>query len=225
MTKLSPTHRRKADGSLRRCIVTGRELPPEKLIRFVLDPDAHVVVDVDERLPGRGFWLSPQRDVVNTAVVKRLFAKAARAKAETPEDLADRVEALLATRCRRLIGMARRAGRAVAGFEKVRAGLNSGGGGLVLVASDAAPDSERKMKGLIGDVPVVKPLTGSELAEAFGHDRSVHVLIDRGRLAADIGNVAEKLAGFRTDIGSEQKEITQPDPMGSGATQRSDGHD
>lgn len=153
--------------------------------------------------------MSPERDVVNTAVSKRLFAKAAKAKAQAPADLADRIEALLAARCRKLIGLCRRAGDAVAGFEKVRAGLKAGGPGasVLLLASDASPDSARKIKALAQGVPVVDGLTGEELAEAFGRERTVHVLISGGRLAEAVRLTAGKLAGFRGGQTGETAEI------------------
>lgn len=220
-----PSRRHKAEGSTRRCIVTGAERPPGELIRFVLGPDSEVVADVDERLPGRGFWLSPERDVVNTALAKRAFAKAARAKVAVPEGLADRVEALLAVRCRKLIGLARRAGDAVAGFEKVRAGLKDGrNGALLLVAADASPDSARKIKGpargadMDLDRDVVEVLTADELADAFGTERTVHVLVAGGNLAAAIRQTAAKLAGFRkrgdADAGEEWNGEDQDGPNG-----------
>jgi predicted RNA-binding protein YlxR (DUF448 family) len=197
VTKATNPPRKARDGVRRRCIVTGAEKPALEMIRFVLDPDGQVVADVDEKLPGRGFWLSPERDVVNTAVAKRAFAKAAKAKATAPEDLADRVEALLAARCRRLIGLARRAGDAVAGLEQVREGLSAGRAGVALLAADAAPDSARKMSALTRGVPVIEGLAAAELAEAFGRERTVHVLIAPGNLAEALRRTAAKLAGFR----------------------------
>lgn len=192
------TRRRKPDDNTRRCIVTGAERPRHELIRFVLGPGADVVPDIDERLPGRGLWLSPERDVVNTALAKRAFSKAAKAKATASEELADQVERLLVGRCRQLLGLARRAGSAVAGFEKVRAGLSDGKAGVVMLALDAAPDSARKMQALSQGVPVINLLTGEELAEAFGRERTVHALVAKGKLGDNIRLTAAKLAGFRT---------------------------
>ena len=55
----------------RRCIVTGEVRDRGRLVRFVVGPDGTVVPDIDERLPGRGLWLLPRRDIVNRAVAKR----------------------------------------------------------------------------------------------------------------------------------------------------------
>lgn len=187
-----------AEGPIRRCIVTRERRPRQALIRFVLAPDGSVVPDLEERLPGRGFWLSADRDVVNTACARNLFAKAARARAVAAPDLADLVEKRLVERCVSLLGLARRAGQAVAGFEKVRARILRGSPvGLLVEASDGTSHGRSKVTALASDVPRVGVLTGAELGRAMGRDRAVHAVIDRGRLADRFLAEAERLGGFR----------------------------
>lgn len=186
-------------GPNRRCIVTGTVQAKEKLLRFVVGPDTVVVPDVDGRLPGRGIWLSPRRDVVNTAVSKRLFAKAARRAVVAPEDLAERVEKLLAKRCLEGLALARRAAQAVCGFEKVKAELKAGKAGLLVEASDAAPDGRDKLKALAPGVAVVDLFDAAELGAVFGRDHAVHVCVAPGGLARRLATEATLLAGFRQD--------------------------
>lgn len=189
---------------LRRCLVTGDVRPKAELLRFVVSPDGVVVPDVAERLPGRGLWLTPSRDIVTTASGKGLFAKAARTSAAAPAELADQVEALLARRCCDLLGFARRAGQAAAGFEKVRAWLEQGKAGLIFAASDGAEDGRRKIQGLAPDVPVVALLTAEELGRAVGRQYAVHVAVKPGKLAEMLRREAGRLAGFRAPAGREQ---------------------
>lgn len=132
----------------RRCIVTRERRPRAQLIRFVLDMDGQVVPDVDERLPGRGLWLSPGRDMVEMATSRRAFARAARRPVTVPPDLADRVEGLLVRRCLNTLGLARRGGQVVTGFEKVRARLREGSVAVLLAASDGAADGRAKVVAL-----------------------------------------------------------------------------
>src|SRR5208282_1633455 len=113
-------------GALRTCLVSGESRDKGELLRFVVGPDGDIVPDIEGRLPGRGLWLLPRRDIVATALAKRLFARAARKNVSAPAGLADRVEDLLARRCVDLIGLARRAGQAVTGFAKVEAALDKG---------------------------------------------------------------------------------------------------
>jgi ribosomal protein L7Ae-like RNA K-turn-binding protein len=49
------------------------------------------------------------------------------------------------SRCLDLIGLARRSGAAVAGFEKVRAALAAGDVALLVAASDGADDGREKL--------------------------------------------------------------------------------
>ena len=42
----------------RTCIVTGSALPRDQLIRIVSGPDGVAVVDLAEKLPGRGVWVT-----------------------------------------------------------------------------------------------------------------------------------------------------------------------
>lgn len=150
--------------------------------------------------------MSAERDMVNTACAKNLFAKAAKASVRIPADLTDRIEALLMRRCLDLIGLARRSGQAVAGFEKVSAELGSKGpcadggaekGGVLLSAFDGAEDGHRKIRALAPSLPEVKALSATELGSAFGRDRSVHVFLAPGRLASALLKEAGLLKGFR----------------------------
>ena len=167
------------------------------MVRFVVGPDGTVVPDIAEKLPGRGLWLTAGRDIVSRAVARRLFGKAARAAVSVPADLPDLVEARLLERCLDLIGMARRAGKAVAGFEKVRSWLGEGRVAFIIEASDAGPHGVAKLGRQSGECPVSRVLTANELGRAFARDRIVHVAIQAGRLAKALNADADRLAGFR----------------------------
>lgn len=187
-------------GPERRCIVTGRKAPKDELLRFAVGPDGTLFPDLGHVLPGRGFWLSAHRDVVNTAVTKRLFSRAARRAVSVPEGLADRIEALLLRRCLDGLGLARRAGHAVCGFEKVCAEVRSGRAALVLAARDAAGGGREKVRALVaGRVPVLEVFYGAELGAVFGRDEAVHVCLSPGKLARRLREDATLLGGFRGD--------------------------
>lgn len=184
-------------GSVRRCVVTGTRQPPERMVRFVVAPNGEVVPDIEGNLPGRGIWLSASRDVVNTAVAKRCFAKAARARVTVAEDMADRVEALLTRRCLELLGLARRAGQALAGYDKVRGELLARRGALLLEAADGAAGGRGKVRALAPSLPLVEVFDSAELGPALGREAAVHVVVGRGRLAARLLREVSRLVGFR----------------------------
>jgi uncharacterized protein len=172
--------------------------PKAALVRFVVGPDARIVPDVAGTLPGRGLWLTAERDIVALAVTKRLFARAARQPVIVDDDLADRVEALLAERCRDRIGLARRSGQAVMGFVKVEAALAQGKAAVLLAAADGAADGRSKLRTLAAGLPVVEQLTGAELGAAFGREHAVHAAVAPGRNAEALIADAARLAGFRS---------------------------
>ncbi|MCW9035494.1 MAG: RNA-binding protein [Alphaproteobacteria bacterium] len=186
----------------RKCLVTGEVLPKENLIRFVVGPNQEVVPDIEGKLPGRGLWLSATRDVVNTACGKNAFAKGAKKKVVVPVDLADTIEALLVGRCLDLIGLGRRSGKVVAGYEKVRAclkdqSINHNKVSILFAASDGAEDGRRKIKALAPTVPLVELFRSDELAAAIGRDNTVHLVLSSRGLAEKVLGHCEKLVGFR----------------------------
>ena len=154
--------------------------------------------DLAADLPGRGLWLTPRRDILERAMAKRLFARAARRPVAVPPGLPDRVESLLAQRCCDAIGLARRAGRAVAGFEKVSEAVRAGKVGLLLAALDGAEGGRSKIRALGRNLPVAAALTSAEMGGVFGRDHVVHVAVGGGRLSRRLLADAEKLAGFRS---------------------------
>ena len=185
-------------GLKRRCIVRRKVVPVERMIRFVVDPEGTVTPDLARKLPGRGIWLSARRDVVNTAVAGSLFAKAVRHNVVVPEALADRIEELLVRRCLDFLGLARRAGQCVTGFEKVCEMLKARRAGLILTARDAAEDGAAKVRARAADIPMLDVLTSDEMGDALGRTSPcMHVAVAPGRLADGIRNEAVRLSGFR----------------------------
>lgn len=187
-------------GPFRRCLVTRERLPKEAMIRFVLDPQRQLVADLAGRLPGRGLWLSARADVIEQAVRRGAFAKAARGEVLLPPDLRARIEDGLRGRVRDLLGFARRAGQAVSGWQAAREWLQSGRAGLLVQAADGSPAEKARLLGH-REVPVVAPLDAAELGHPFGRDRAVHVAIAPGRLAERIAAEAARLAGVRPGSG------------------------
>ncbi len=174
-------------------------------MRFVVGPDGEVVPDVEARLPGRGLWLTARRDIVERAVVKRVFARAARQPVAAPPELADRVESLLARRCCDSLGLARRAGLAVAGFDRVAEALRHGRAALLLFALDGAAGGRDRLPAHGQGVASAGVLTSSELGAAFGRERIVHAAVGDGplcrRLLLDLARLSGLRAGAVIDRG------------------------
>ncbi len=208
---------RRSDAATRRCIVSGDTLPREMLIRFVVGPDDIVVPDISERLPGRGLWLTGRHDIVAQACASGAFRRAARRAAEPlvgpqGEDLATLVDSQLAQRCLDAIGLARRAGRLVVGFDQVRAALksmasdagDSRGSAILLSAQDAAADSRNKLAALAdriaeggAQITQLALFDAKTLGSAVGRDQVVHALVETDAAGTQLHAAIQRLAIYR----------------------------
>lgn len=138
-----------------------------------------------------------RRDIVERAVAKRVFARAARRPVEVPQELADRVEALLVRRCCEALGLARRAGSAVAGFERVSDAVRRGDAALLLLALDGAEAGRKKLAGLARNIVSATVLSGDELSLAFARERVVFAAVGPGPLSSRLLIDLRRLSGFR----------------------------
>jgi predicted RNA-binding protein YlxR (DUF448 family) len=182
-------------GPLRLCLMRRERGARETMLRFVVAPDRTLVFDVGATLPGRGLWLSASGDVVEMALKRGVFPRAAKQPVTVPKDLRGQVEAMLRQRIFELAGLARRSGGAISGFEKAREWLVSGKAGLVLQALDGSVEERARFIGGRRDIPVVTVLTAARLGQVFGREHAVHAVIAAGRLAETIQIEALRLAG------------------------------
>jgi len=186
----------------RRCVVRGEVLSEDRLIRFAVSPDGEVVPDIAAVLPGRGIWVSADAKSVDTAVKKNLFAKSVKAPARAAPDLASRVEALLVARMQADLGLARRSGQILLGFDTVLRALQSEAPpALIVEASDGAADGKRKLfaaahaRGL--KIETMEWLSAAELGLALGRENVIHAALKSGRLQERLSFDAGRLQGFR----------------------------
>jgi len=189
------------DGPERRCIVTGDTGPTAGLIRFVVSPDDTVVPDLAEKLPGRGIWVSATAEAVTKAAAKGLFSRAARRSVKADPELAALVADRLAVRVIELVSLARKAGEAVSGFEKVKTWLVSGEATCLLQATDGSEREKARLRPPEGENTYFADLRAAELGLAFGRDRVIHAALVSGGLGARIRYESARLAGLRRRVG------------------------
>ncbi|NNF91076.1 MAG: RNA-binding protein [Boseongicola sp.] len=187
----------------RRCIATGEVQPKRGLIRFAVSPDGIIVPDILEKLPGRGIWVSSERTALETAVEKGLFSRGAKQQVTVPETLIDDVETGLAKRLIHGISMARKAGRAVAGFEKVKDWLGREEARILFQATDGSERGKSKLYPPGGKGSFFEVLTASELGLSFGRERVIHAALGFGGLTERIREDAIRLSGVR-DLGGDK---------------------
>jgi uncharacterized protein len=172
-----------------------------RLVRFVAGPDGQVTPDIARKLPGRGLWVAATRQAVDQAAAKNLFSRAAKARLTVPADLSDQVEAMLHRRLLSRLGLARKAGDLVSGFERVVAAIASGRAAWLVEASDGAADGRRKVLAAARRVAKTPRLIGlfaaEELGLALGGETVIHTAFLAGRGADSWTEDVERISGFR----------------------------
>jgi predicted RNA-binding protein YlxR (DUF448 family) len=184
----------------RRCIVTREVLQEHRLIRFVTDPEGRIVPDIGANLPGRGMWVTAERGILERAIAKGHFSRAAGMPVAIAEDIPARVERLLVARLVGNLGLARRAGQLVLGYDVVsRALTGPHPPALLIEASDGARDGRRKLLALAKGSPpaIIDCLTGMELSLALGRENVVHAALKSGRFSERVSADGGRLSGFR----------------------------
>jgi predicted RNA-binding protein YlxR (DUF448 family) len=183
----------------RRDLVSHEVMDESRLIRFVAGPDGQVVPDLGRKLPGRGLWVEASRASVEAAVKKNGFTRAAKTKLTPPADLADVIERLLARRCLDQLGLARREGVLISGFEKTAASLRAGKAAWVLEAADGSADGRGKILALARHqtAKICGAFTADDLSLALGLENAIHAVLLAGGRADRWTIEVERLAGFR----------------------------
>ncbi|MFC5372079.1 RNA-binding protein [Brevundimonas faecalis] len=185
----------------RQDLVSRQALDESRLIRFVPGPDGSVVPDLARKLPGRGLWVAADRASIEAAVKKNLFARSAKAPLKPAADLADLVEKLLARRCLEQLGLARREGVLISGFEKSAAAVRGGKAVWIIEAADGSADGRGKLLGLAKHASPAPKICGAfgadDLSLALGLENAIHAVLLKGGRADRWTLEVERLAGFR----------------------------
>ncbi|WP_421924467.1 RNA-binding protein [Maricaulis maris] len=185
----------------RRCVASGEVRDEAELVRMALGPGQQLVPDLAAKLPGRGAWVSAQRELIEKAVKKSAFNRAFGCPVTMPEDLPGLIEGQLVERALNLLGLARRSGDLALGYDAVRLALKAGKPAWRIEASDGAEDGRSKLDRLAfaawGDVPVAGCFTAEAIGVATGRSPVVHASMSRGSQARAFTTVMGKLSGFR----------------------------
>ena len=192
-------------GSLRTCVVTREERPPEQMIRFVLAPDGTVTPDLRRRLPGRGVWVQATAGTVATAVRKRAFERGFKSPAKVPEGLVALIDRLLEADCLQSLSLSNKAGLVTAGFAKVEAQIGEGGVAVLLHARDGGADGKRKLGQALrrrygDDAPAELEMFDScQMDLALGRTNVIHAALRTGPASAALVERCLRLRTFRAD--------------------------
>ena len=225
-------------GSERRCILSGETFSREQLIRLAISPDGLVLPDVGAKAPGRGAWITPDRQALENALSSGQFRGAlARAFKGAPliipDDLADRVQAGLVKHALDRLGLELRAGNIVLGSGRIGDQARTGRIALLLHASDSSEDGRKKLDqawrvGMeeegSGKRGLVLPLDRDALSVALGRENVVHLGVSGHfhdmRAAQRVEQAVDRLARF---TGTVPYETAQPAPVSQDDIEKTEG--
>lgn len=190
-------------GRTRMCALTRQVLPESDLVRFVAAPSGAIVPDIKAKLPGRGVWITLARPSVSEAARRNVFARGLKRTVQSTADLADAVAARLREAALGRLGLARRASAVVTGFTQVRAVLQRSAPACVLIATDAAEDSVRKMLQVLrrneqpgAGIELFRCFSAEELGLAIGRSNVIHAAILRGPAGRSFVEAADRLRRY-----------------------------
>lgn len=198
-------------GTERMCVVTRRVRPIDELIRFVVAPTGEAIPDLKRKLPGRGLWVSASHKAVAEAARRNLFAKGFKKNVKALPTLADDTEKLMVRGLIEALAMTAKAGHVVSGFTKVEDALRRGTVGVLLHASNGAPDGIRKLDGIArqrvefdvesGDdaakLPIFTVLSSDELDLALGRSNVIHAAVITGPAGKTFLSRSQTLVQYR----------------------------
>ena len=175
------------------------------MYRFIIGHDGQLLPDLAEKLPGRGLWVSANQLSLKLAIEENLFEKSAKKTLKVKDNLISEIECLQSKRLLDLIRLARKAGQAVCGYEKVKEWLSEDKVLLLIQAHDGSGRGKSKLSPP-DTAKFIGCLSSLELGEAFGRQNAIHCAVTSGGLAKRIVQEANRLNGLRRNFGEELPE-------------------
>lgn len=131
----------------RTCVSCRKKGEKGELIRLVNAPE-RVMIDYNEKLPGRGAYICPERACIEKALKGGLLSKAFREGARVPgsEDFYADLKEKNLKKIKSLLGMARKSGKIAMGFDPVIEAARKEPGGLLILAEDLSGNTKDKLK-------------------------------------------------------------------------------
>jgi predicted RNA-binding protein YlxR (DUF448 family)/ribosomal protein L30E len=168
---------------LRACHITGQNVEPERLLRFVSAPDGQLTPDLTGKLPGTAIYVLARHQLVAQLL---------------DGDWADKTGQLMQRHIMAQLGLARKAGVLVLGYTKTELALAKGQVALLLAAHDGAVHGKKALaaKARAQGVEICAILGRAELGMALGRANVIHAGLTDAAWATRIGQQALRLRDY-----------------------------
>lgn len=175
--------------SQRTCIVTREIHDKSDLFRFVVGKDGQLYFDLTQKLPGRGLYVTQNKETLQTALSKNLFAKAAKKNVAVPNDLIETITASVRRSALDHIGLSRRAGDLIISGENIKKYIKNNLIGCYITTSDEGSDLRRTLEKSIQNAPVITAFSVDELSALLKLENPVHLALKAGPLCKKFLNL------------------------------------
>lgn len=190
---------KKSEDTIRRCIVCGEVKDKAQLLRFVATPDGKIVPDLYKKLGGKGVYVSNSYAALAQAIHKKLFAKALKKNVKADDELLLMVENVLHKNALNAISLAKKAGDAVLGLEKVSEAVKQGRCAFLLEALGSGDDGHKKIQHLAEGLPVYRLFGVEELDKALDKVNTVYLAFLKKGMSKMVKENFDKLSDFLRD--------------------------
>lgn len=183
----------------RRCAQTRQIKDISQMVRFVANDIGEVFPDVSARAPGRGVWISACGEILAQAIKSNAFSKSLKRSIHPKAELIDLTRDALMQKAIGFIGLAKRAGQLVLGFDQVSDYLRKSAPAFVIEACDGSNDGRDKILYLSqkwDDVKIIGCFSSDDLGKVLGRDNIIHALMPKGQFAQNWNLEIERLKGF-----------------------------
>lgn len=183
----------------RSCIACRRKGGKGELVKLA-DTPSGVVIDYLEKLPGRGAYICPEAACIEKGLKEGPLSRAFRRKVSPPDADAfyEEFKGKVARKIEGLLGMARKSGHVIRGFDAAAAAYARTSGGLLIIAEDISEGTERRFMESVSGVfnNTVRYSTKDGLGSVLGASPVALVFVDEPALAAALGREIGRLKGI-----------------------------
>ena len=183
-----------------KCLVTRQNIDESDLIRFVIDPENNLVADIDQVLPGTGYWVQANREAVSKAIENKVFNETINKKIRIDSNLIQSIENRIRNNIIQQISLSRKAGKAIFGFEKIKSVSPTHLIQLIIQATDGSIKEKTRLQNKCRPQIIDTCLNGSELGKPFGRDRVVHCAILKSTFVQKIIFNANRLKNLKNPV-------------------------